>query len=95
MHHIPWDLHTEFLRQAKNALTTGACVIMKDWERRPNLVHLACYVSDRYITGDKVRYKTADEFRALIRDAFGIDSIKDEARIRPWRNNMAFLVNVS
>jgi hypothetical protein len=39
-----------------------------------------------------VAYRTADEFRELIKDVFGAASIRDEVRIGPWKNNFVFLV---
>jgi hypothetical protein len=69
-------------------------LVLKDWERSATPIHLLAYLLDRYITGDDVHYKTANEFRDLIIDVFGATSIKDETRIRPWSNNIAFLVQV-
>jgi len=92
MHHIPWEFHDEIMIEAKKVLKPGAYLVLKDWERRATFIHLLCYLSDRYITGDRIRYKSADEFRELIKNAFGENCIKAEARIRPWSHNIAFLV---
>ena len=92
MHHIPWELHKEILTDASKALKPGGYLVLKDWERNASPIHLLCYILDRYITGDNVRYKTAYELRELLKTVFGINNIKAEARIRPWSNNIAFLV---
>jgi 2-polyprenyl-3-methyl-5-hydroxy-6-metoxy-1,4-benzoquinol methylase len=94
MHHIPWELHKEILADAGKVLKPGGYLILKDWERRANLIHVLCYLSDRYITGDRVQYKSTDELRELIKDVFGANCIKAETRIRPSVNNIAFLVQV-
>jgi 2-polyprenyl-3-methyl-5-hydroxy-6-metoxy-1,4-benzoquinol methylase len=94
MHHIPWEMHKDFLIDAGKALKPGGYLILKDWEYSSTPIHLLCYLADRYITGDKVRHKTADQFRVLIEEVFGINCIKAEKRIRPWSNNITFLVQV-
>ena len=92
MHHIPWDLHVEILQNAAKALKSGGHLVLKDWNRNYSPIYFLCYFMDRYITGDLVRYKTTQEFRELLRSTFGTDCIKAEAAIRPWSNNIAFLV---
>ena len=94
MHHIPREQHEEILMDAGKTLQPGGYLILKDWDRDSTLINLLCYVSDRYITGDHIHYKTAEEWRKLIRDVFGTDSIKAETRIQPWRNNIAFLAQI-
>ena len=94
MHHIPWEYHKEVLLAAATVLRPGGYFILKDWERRANLAHTLCYFSDRYITGDHIRYKSAEELRALIHDVLGANCIKAEKRIPPQVNNIAFLVQI-
>jgi 2-polyprenyl-3-methyl-5-hydroxy-6-metoxy-1,4-benzoquinol methylase len=94
MHHIPWSEHKGILMSARQTLKPGGHIIIKDWERRNNLIHLLCYVSDRFITGDPVRYKSAAELRDLIEEVFGANCIKAETTIPPHVNNIAFLVKL-
>ncbi len=94
MHHVPWEMHSELLSDAKTVLKPGGYLVLKDWERKATPIHLLCYCCDRYITGDRVRYKTANELRSLIQEVFGENSIRAEKRIRPWSNNITFLVQV-
>ena len=94
MHHIPWEMHKDILLDAKKTLKPGSYLVLKDWARDFSLIHFLCYFSDRFITGDRIRYKSSDELRMLIRDVFGPDCIKAEAHIHPWKNNIAFLVQI-
>ena len=93
MHHVPWDMHVGILTSAKKCLRPGGRLILKEWERRSTLIHLLCYIGDRYITGDRIRYGTADYFRGLIHSVFGLESIDRELGVPPWGNNIAFLVS--
>ena len=92
MHHIPWELHTDILTDAKKTLKPGGYLVLKDWERSATPIHFLCHFADRYITGDTVKYKSADELQELIESVFGTDSIKAKNSIQPWSNNIAFLV---
>jgi len=94
LHHIPWELHREILLDAKKTLKPGGYLILKDWARSQTFIHFLSYFSDRYITGDRIRYKSTVELRELIEDVFGQNCIKAETQIRPWKNNVAFLVQV-
>ena len=92
MHHIPWDMHEPILEYVKSALKSGGHLILKDWNRNYSPIYFICYFMDRFITGDRVRYKTTLELQDLLRSIFGVESIKSEATIRPWSNNIAFLI---
>jgi 2-polyprenyl-3-methyl-5-hydroxy-6-metoxy-1,4-benzoquinol methylase len=95
MHHVPWEMHAEILANVMKTLRPGGRLVLKDWERRATLIHLLCYISDRYITGDRIRYGKSDYFRRLIHSVFGPESIERELCIPPWRNNIAFLIRAS
>src|SRR5262249_23805440 len=92
MHHVPWDVHADLLAHARRTLKPGGRFALKDWEDRNNLIHWACYLSDRYLTGDRIRYGTVSHFRALIGRVFGPNHIEQELRVPPWPNNVAFFV---
>jgi 2-polyprenyl-6-hydroxyphenyl methylase/3-demethylubiquinone-9 3-methyltransferase len=94
MHHVPTDIHKDLLSDAKKALKPGGRLVLKDWERTKTPIHWLCYFLDRYITGDRVKYKTAAEWRTLIKSVFGKNAIEAEERIGPWSNNIAFLIKV-
>jgi 2-polyprenyl-6-hydroxyphenyl methylase/3-demethylubiquinone-9 3-methyltransferase len=92
IHHIPWDQHSDFLRHVKETLRPEGMLVLKDWEKRVNVAHLLAYLSDRYLTGDRIRFGKAADFRALLGSVFGAVGLDSELRIRPWRNNLAFFL---
>ena len=94
MHHIPWEVHEKLLTDARKVLKPGGYLVLKDWERRVTPIHFLCYFADRFITGDRVRYKSANELQKLLEAVFGANCVKARARIRPWANNIVFLVQV-
>ena len=91
LHHVPVPERSALLRRAAEALRPGGGLVLKDWERRANLPHLVAWFSDRFITGDHVRFETAQALRHLAMEALG-RSVERELRVAPWRNNLAFLM---
>lgn len=92
LHHVPWEIHESLLSQAATMMANGGVFIVKDWENRPNPINWISYLLERYITGDKVKYKTEKQWLDLIERVFGVNKIKHEKRIRPWINNIMFVV---
>ncbi|MDD5136487.1 MAG: class I SAM-dependent methyltransferase [Candidatus Omnitrophica bacterium] len=92
LHHVPEDLQPEFLSEAKKALKPGGTIVIKEWTRNRLPVHLLVHLLDRFVTGDRVSYRSADSLRGLTKDLFGGDSIKYETSIGPWPNNRAFFI---
>jgi hypothetical protein len=90
LHHVPPDRRAGLLRAAGRALAPGGWRVVKDWERRGNLVHPVCHFTDACIANDPgVYYGTAAEFRALLRGVFGPVAVREQ-RFGPWPNNLAF-----
>lgn len=92
LHHVPWTMHVELLNSARQLLADDGRLILKDWKPAWSPIHFLCWASDTYITGDDVHYKTEKQFRDLLHEVFGDDVIEAEASIKPWRNNIAFLI---
>lgn len=94
LHHVPISQRRALLRASGEAMTPGGSLVLKDWAPSFHPIHWACRFSDRYFTGDDVRFCTRDALAALLIEVFGPGAIRDEASISPWANNVAFLVCV-
>jgi SAM-dependent methyltransferase len=92
LHHVPWEQHQDLLRHAWRMLRPGGALVLKDWEPLPNVAHVLAEFSDRVLTGDDVRFGRAAYFHALLEQVIGCGCVRAQARIPPWRNNVAFLV---
>ncbi len=93
LHHVPPPLRRSVLAAGRDLLAPGGRLVLKDWVRRPTPIHAATWVADVWIGGDRnTRYMTLAEQRALIAESFGPGAILAEAAIRPWRQNLAFLL---
>ena len=87
LHHVPLADRRTFLESCRELVASGGTIVVKEWVRRRNVVHLAAYVSDRYISGDAgVHFYTEAELRGLFADVFGDAVLVDH--VRPHRNNV-------
>lgn len=91
MHHLSPEAHRSLLACASKAIKPGGYLVLKDWERDNSPIHLITSILDKIGSGDCVVYSTAEDYRGLITDVFGQNCIKNEARIRPRKNNVVFL----
>jgi 2-polyprenyl-3-methyl-5-hydroxy-6-metoxy-1,4-benzoquinol methylase len=92
LHHAPATLHRELLSSARAALADGGLFVFKEWERDVSPIHAMCYASDRWLTGDRIRYLSAAEMRDKLDSVFGAQSVEAVAHVAPWKNNIAFMV---
>lgn len=92
VHHVPPFERQPLLSAIGRAMAAGASLAVKDWIVSSSPIHWLCSMSDRYLTGGDVQFCTAASARALLTSAFGGDAIREEALVRPWSNNVAFLV---
>ncbi len=92
LHHIPWDRHPGIFAAAARVLRPGGLVVVKEWVRDGNPAYWLGYFSDRYITGDRIRYGTREEWVQALRAAFGPSALQREFAIAPWSCNRAFVL---
>jgi 2-polyprenyl-3-methyl-5-hydroxy-6-metoxy-1,4-benzoquinol methylase len=92
LHHVPLDMRAELMAAIRVLMAPNGKFVMKEWERNYSPIYWLGYLSDRWITGDRIRYLTHDEGRRQIDAAFGASARIDEVRIAPWRTNIATLV---
>lgn len=93
LHHVPIDEHEEILKTAIKLLSGSGTLILKEWEHRNNLINQFSYLMERYVTQDDVKYKTEEQWIDCLRIAYDKDIKFSQQRIRPWKNNIIFIVN--
>lgn len=93
IHHVPVPARSSLLRAIRTTLAPDGQFIFKEWTRSATPVHWLCEASDRFLTGDDVSYLTADEARGLVNGEFGASCIRESCCVKPWRNNLAFLID--
>ena len=95
MHHVPADLRRSLLGAINQAMAPNGSLVFKEWVISASPIHWLCAASDRYLTGDEVAYFTIDGINALVTDAFGPSTICRTDTVKPWRNNLAVLIQPS
>lgn len=90
MHHVPPPVRQEILADARALLAPAGAFVFKDWVRTVTPVHGAAYAADRWLTGDDVKFLSSAEAEELVFESF--ERPVKKARIRPWRNNFALLL---
>ncbi len=90
-HHLPEPQRLATLQDVDALCAPGGTIVIKDWARTKTLAHLACFVSDRYITGDpNARYASRGELWEQIQAGIPDAQLVCEAQIPPRRNNLMF-----
>jgi SAM-dependent methyltransferase len=92
IHHVPVELRQGLLDSIAATIAPQGIFFFKDWEKNNAPIHALCYLSDRWLTGDRIHYMSREEFRQRLAHSFGEAALQTEARIAPWWNNLAILV---
>lgn len=92
LHHVPHRGWPDFLSAAHRLTADGGKMVIKDWVRQRTAAYLLGYLSDRYVTGDRIRYPQESELRTLARNTFGARSVESEFRVKPWNCNLALVI---
>ena len=93
LHHVPLSLRPALLSDATCALRPRGTLVVKDWTRSLHHINLAEWLSDTVLYGDEVSYPSRAEFLQLLRSVADGRTVSDGTHIRPWRNNLMFLVS--
>ena len=75
------------------AMPADGSLAFKDWIASSSPIHWLCKMSDRYLTGDDVQFFTTTSAKELLTGTFGPDAIHGESLVRPWSNNVAYLIH--
>jgi 2-polyprenyl-6-hydroxyphenyl methylase/3-demethylubiquinone-9 3-methyltransferase len=92
LHHVPMPDRDALLTSARRLAGDRGVLFVKEWERRRNPAHFAAWASDRYVTGDDVRFETERELEQRLVELFPDDEVRREPRIGPRSNNVLFSV---
>ena len=92
LHHVPVAERPALLADAFTALARGGALVVKDWQASASPVHWLAFLSDRWVTGDRVRFTGPADLCRLISTVAPGAVVERELRLRPWRNNFALLV---
>lgn len=92
MHHASVS-QQQALWQAAGRLSrpAGGHVVLKEWIRNAAPIYYLGYASDRFITGDRIRYETRQHWAHAIADQGW--SIESEWALSPWATNHAFVLS--
>lgn len=93
IHHVPEDAQDSLLKAIQSLLTPTGTFAMKDWDRNYTPIYWMAYLSDRYLTGDNIRYKKPQEARAQLEQIFGSAKVKRGTYVKPWRTNYTFFAS--
>lgn len=93
LHHVPHPEWSRFLSSAAALVSEGGTLILKDWVREWTPAYLIGYLSDRFITGDRIRYPHEHAVRSLVKRTCGETSIRSEFRVSPWHCNLALVIS--
>lgn len=93
LHHVPYPEWGHFLSSALALLAENGTLILKEWVRKRTPAYALGYLSDRFVTGDRIRYAGETELRLLAESSFGRGAIRSEFRVRPWRCNLALVIS--
>jgi 2-polyprenyl-6-hydroxyphenyl methylase/3-demethylubiquinone-9 3-methyltransferase len=92
LHHAAPPLRRSLLEGVRRVLRPRGLFVLKEWERRANFPHALAWLSDRFVTGDRVEFLRDSELRRLVEDVFGTGCVEKDVRIRPHSNNLALFV---
>lgn len=93
LHHVPPEAQESLLASVRQLLSPNGVFAIKDWERNYSPIYWLCYCSDRFLTGDRIRYNTPRETEQQLRSIFKDWSVRRGMHVRPWRSNYAFFVS--
>jgi 2-polyprenyl-3-methyl-5-hydroxy-6-metoxy-1,4-benzoquinol methylase len=92
LHHVPMQNIQPLLLSAGQMLMPGGTIVIKEWQKKRNLICLLAYLSDRFITGDHISYLRTKDWEKLLKSVFGKKALKEKFFVPPWSNNIAFLI---
>lgn len=87
LHHVPLELRAGVLEDARALTVQGGSYAVKDWVGSRSPWHYAAWASDRFLTGDRVRYFEEDELHGLVPSLHPDDELVLSSYVPPRANN--------
>ncbi len=88
LHHVPDAELKSLVDDAFSLLREGGLFVIVEWERRKTPGFWAGWFSDRCISGQQVRFFTADELLNRVTAQMAIGSLVTRQRIGPIKSNL-------
>lgn len=96
LHHVPPPMRAGIVAAGRALVADNGVLAIKDWEHRRDLATAAAYASDRFITGDRIKYFAREELVGLVApDASDHAELILDAHIPPRRNNLLFVWRIT
>ena len=92
LHHVAPIDRLALLSAIDRAMAPDGSFVLKDWAYSRTPIHLLNIISDRYLTWDDVHFPSAKEVGGLLGSVFGSNVIQNQGFVRPWSNNIVYLV---
>lgn len=94
LHHVPPGARAGVIGACRRLLRPGGRLVVKEWLRQPSAVYWAGWLSDRFITGDRVVYERRQQWLDQIDQAAPDLRLESEWMLAPWACNHAFVFTV-
>lgn len=95
LHHVPLSQRHALLEAATAALSPGGVLILKEWEHRPTLIHLAAWASDNLLSASPAWFWTSQQLKEALTHAAPSLRLEREVRLAPWANNLVLMARNS
>lgn len=95
LHHVPMEQRDDLMADARALVAPGGHLVVKDWIKGRNPASVGAWLSDRCITGDRIRYfPDRDDFIRSVTRGCAPATVVAEGRVPPRWNNLYVAVTV-
>jgi len=91
LHHVPAALQPRIILAAASMLRPAGRLVIKEWIRKPTPIYWLGYLSDRFITGDRIQYFSREQWIADATSCAPRLRLEREWSLKPWASNHAMV----
>lgn len=88
MHHVPDAARDQLFTDLRAMTAVGGHYVLKDWVPSRTPGHYAAFAADRFVSGTRIWFLSADQTKQRLGGLFPGDTLVADARIPPRRNNL-------